>query len=145
MKAIIVSIFSLALSSFRSQPSMKLEIMALRHQLLVYQRKDKRPEIGHADRMFWSLLSKLWPRWREALYLVRPQTVIAWRRKRFREYWAKLCGTGKPGRPSVDPEIITLVRGMSRANPLWGSPHIEGELKRIRVFLARSTIEKYMI
>ena len=145
MKAIIISIFSFALSSFRSRLSMKLEIMALRHQLLVCQRKDRRPKIRSADRMFSSLLSKLWPAWREALYLVKPQTVIAWRRKKFREYWAKLSGTGKPGRPSVGPEIIALVRGMSRANPFWGSPHIEGELKKIGVFLAKSTIEKYMV
>jgi transposase InsO family protein len=95
--------------------------------------------------MFWSLLSKLWPTWSEALYLVRPQTVIAWRRKKFREYWAKLSRTGKPGRPPVDPKIIALIRDMSRVNPLWGSPRIEGELKKIGIVLARSTIEKYMV
>lgn len=123
---------------------MKMEIVALRHQLLVYQRKDQRPEIRHADRMFWSLLSKLWPAWKEALYLVKPATVIAWRCRKFREHWAKLCKHGKPGRPPVDPKIIKLIRDMSKTNPLWGSPHIKGELQKIGIYLAKSTIEKYM-
>ncbi|MCP4870614.1 MAG: transposase family protein, partial [Proteobacteria bacterium] len=34
---------------------------------------------------------------------------------------------------------------MSRANPLWGSPRIRGELRKIGIELAKSTIEKYML
>jgi hypothetical protein len=123
---------------------MKMEIVALRHQLLVYQRRDKRPKVRPMDRVFWLLLSKLWPAWREALYLVKPATVIAWRRKRFRQYWTRLSRKGKLGRPPVDPKIIKLIREMSEANPFWGSPHIKGELQKIGICLAKSTIEKYM-
>lgn len=145
MKAIIASAFSLIPSTFRSRPSMTMEIIALRHQLLVYQRKGKRPPVRPTDRIFWSVLSKLWPAWRYALYLVKPATVIAWRRKRFRQHWARLCRNGRPGRPPVDPEIIRLIRDISKANPFWGSPRIEGELKKIGILLAKSTIEKYMV
>jgi len=34
---------------------------------------------------------------------------------------------------------------MSSANPLWGSPHIVGELSKIGIDLHKSTVEKYMI
>jgi hypothetical protein len=54
--------------------------------------------------------------------IVRPETVIAWRRKKFREHWAKLSHSGNPGRPAVPKEVRDLIRRMSSANPLWGSP-----------------------
>jgi len=146
MKAVFFSIFYFVLFGFRSRLSMKMEIVALRHQLLVYQRKTKKPEIKPADRVFWSFLSKLWPAWKDCLYFVKPATIIAWRRKKFKEHWAKLCKPGKRvGRPSVDPKIIQLIRDMSQANPFWGSPHIKGELQKIGIYLAKSTIEKYML
>ena len=145
MKAVISSVLSLVSYTFVTRLSMNMEIVALRHQLLVYRRTSKRPRIGQSDRVFWSILSKLWPAWREALYFVKPATVIAWRHRKFREHWARLCGAGTPGRPRVDRTIVRLIRDMSKANPLWGSPHIEGELKKIGIQLAKSTIEKYML
>ncbi|MFC1572145.1 integrase core domain-containing protein [Candidatus Eisenbacteria bacterium] len=77
--------------------------------------------------------------------IVQPVTVIAWRRRRFREYWAKLSRSGKPGRPAVAKEVRDLIRRMSVANPLWGAPHIVGELRKIGIDLAKSTVEKYMV
>jgi len=145
MKAIILSVLNFVFSIFRSQLSMRIENAALRHQLWIYKRKDKRPEIRPIDRIMWSWLSKLWSSWESALYLVKPATVIAWRRKKFKEHWTKLCRNGKPGRPSTDPKIIQLIRDMSKANPLWGSPKIRGELQKIGIEIAKSTVEKYMI
>ena len=52
-----------------------MEIAALHHQLLVYQRKDKRPKIKPTDRILWPLISKLWPGWKDALYFVKPATI----------------------------------------------------------------------
>jgi len=141
MKAVISSVFSFVLSVFRSRLSMKMEIIALRHQLSVYQRKIKKPKIQPSDRIFWSFLSKLWPAWKDNLYFVKPATIIAWRRKKFKEHWTKLCSHGKRvGRPPVDPKIIKLIRDMSKANPFWGSPRIKGELRKIGIYLAKSTI-----
>ena len=68
--------------------------------------------------------------------IVRPETVIAWRRQRFRNYWRKLSRAGKPGRPAVAREIRGIIRRMSLANPLWGAPHIVGELKKTGIELA---------
>jgi hypothetical protein len=34
---------------------------------------------------------------------------------------------------------------MSRANPLWGSPRIHGELLKLGFDLAQSTVAKYMV
>jgi hypothetical protein len=50
---------------------MQLEILALRHQLAVYQRSPKRPRLGAADRILWAWLSRVWSGWRNALVFVQ--------------------------------------------------------------------------
>jgi len=76
--------------AFRFQLSLQLEIAALRQQLSLYQRVHRRPAIASSDRLLWSLLARLWPGWREALFFVQPRTVILWQRNRFRDYWRGL-------------------------------------------------------
>ena len=124
---------------------MQAEILALRHQLRIYQRTAKRLRIRPADRIFWSWLSRLLSGWRDSLVFVQPETVIAWRRRKFREHWRRLSRSERPGRPAVAREVRDLIRRMSSANPLWGAPHIVGELAKIGIDVTRSTVEKYMI
>ena len=124
---------------------MQIEILALRHQLGVYQRSAKRPPVRPADRILWSWLSRHWSRWREVLVFVQPETVIAWRRRKLREHWTKLSRHGKTGRPTVPRETRDLIRRMSTANALWGAPRIVGELAKIGIQVAKSTVEKYMV
>lgn len=122
---------------------MQLEILALRHQLAVYQRSVKRPQLQPADRLFWAWLSRLWSGWQQVLAFVQPRTVIAWQRKRFREHWRRLSQRGTPGRPALAKEVRDLIRQMWQANPTWGSPRIVGELRKLGIAVAKSTVEKY--
>jgi hypothetical protein len=132
-------------SGVRSRLAMQAEILALRHQLGVYQRTCARPRLKPADRMLWAWLSRAWSGWRDALVFVKPETVIAWRRRKFREYWTRLSRSGKPGRPSIPREVRDLIRRMSSANSLWGAPRIVGELAKIGIDLPRSTVAKCML
>ncbi len=95
--------------------------------------------------MLWAWLSRTWSGWREALVIVKPETVTAWRRRRFREYWTRRSRSGKPGRPAISGEVRDLIRRMSSANPLWGAPRIVGELGKIGIELPKSTVAKYMV
>jgi transposase InsO family protein len=97
-----------------------------------------------ADRLLWAWLSRAWAGWRDVLVFVQPSTVIAWQRRRFREHWARLS-YGRPGRPEVAKSIKDLIRRMSSANPGWGSPRIVGELAKLGIRVAKSTVEKYMV
>jgi len=56
-----------------------------------------------------------------------------------------LSRPGTLGRPSVAPEIRALVRKISAANPTWGSPRIRGELRKLGIEVAKSTVEKYPV
>jgi len=57
----------------------------------------------------------------------------------------KTYSAGKTGRRKKDKQIRKLIREMSMANPLWGSPRIKGELAKIGIEVAKSTVEKYMV
>ncbi|PYT94846.1 MAG: hypothetical protein DMG36_03535 [Acidobacteria bacterium] len=68
-----------ALSSIlRSRAALKLENLALRHQIGLPQRSAaKRPKLTSGDRLLWICLSRLWPDWRSALLgekIARPET-----------------------------------------------------------------------
>ena len=145
MRAAFTSLFS-PLSSFcRSRASMGLEILALRHQLTVLQRRaSKRPALRTSDRLFWVLLSRVWPQWPSALLIVKPETVIAWHRKGFRLYWT-WKSKARPGRPNVSREVRELIRKMSTSNPLWGAPRIHGELLKLGIQISQAAVAKYMV
>ena len=75
-------------STARLRVALQLEILALRHQLQVLQRaRPRRLRLGKADRWLWVVLSRVWTEWRAALFIVKPETVIAWHRRGFRVWW----------------------------------------------------------
>jgi hypothetical protein len=115
-----------------------LENVALRQQLAVLGRSGKRPKLRQRDRVFWVLLSALWPDWRSALMIVKPDTVLGWRRRGFRLLWCWKSRSRKPGRPRINEEIRRLIRRMCCENPTWGAPRIESELRLLaRVYKLR--------
>ena len=141
MAPLVYAILSAFGALLRSQLSLRAENIALRHQLAIYQRTVKRPRIRPEDRIVWCWLSRHWAPWRAVLVFVRPATVIAWQRKRFRDHWARLSSAGRPGRPRISEEIRALIRTISGANPLWGTPRIVGELAKLGINVAKSTVD----
>jgi hypothetical protein len=67
------------------------ENLALRQQLAAPQHKSKRPCLRKRDRIFWALLSRVWPNWRFALLIVQPDTVIRWHQRGFKLFWRLSC------------------------------------------------------
>jgi hypothetical protein len=129
---------------FRTQAQLGAEITLLRHQLNVLQRRaSTRPRLTAADRLLFVWLSRLFPSLRNAITIVQPDTVLRWHRSGFRLYWRwKLRSRG--GRPKVPIEVRSLIRRMSVENPLWGAPRIHGELLKLGIEVAQSTVAKYM-
>ncbi len=144
MQEVLLAVLASLRAGLRSRVALQLEVLALRHQLAVYQRCPARARIKVADRLLWAWLSRTWAGWRQVLVFVQPSTVIAWQRRRFRDHWARLS-RGEPGRPPVAKAVRDLIREMSSANPRWGSPRIVGELAKLGIHVAKSTVEKYMV
>ena len=77
---IIQAIFVFFRAFIMAHATAAAEILALRQQVAVFKQSVKRPKFRPRDRFFWALLSGLWPNWRSALVIVKPQTVIRWHR-----------------------------------------------------------------
>jgi transposase InsO family protein len=141
----LVALAAAFLAFFRSRAALQFEILALRHQLGVLQRSVKRPKLTAADRFLWAWLSAAWEDWQPSAAIMKPATVIGWHRKGFRLFWTWRIRRGNPGRPAVPVDLRTLIRAMSRDNPLWGAPRIHGELLKLGIALGESSVSKYMV
>jgi hypothetical protein len=64
------------LAFFRTRREQAIIELALRQQLAVYAQARPRPRLTSLDRTFWVALHRPWPRWKEVLVIVGPETVI---------------------------------------------------------------------
>src|ERR1700692_1373482 len=84
-----------ARSESRTRNALLLEAIALRHQIAVLERsRTRRPCFRRFDLLFWILLSRWWPQWRESLVIVQAETVLRWRCNR----WSAILGNWTPCR-----------------------------------------------
>jgi transposase InsO family protein len=131
-------------SPFRSRASLEAEIVFLRHQLNVLRRQaPTRPRLTTVDRLIFVWLYRLFPAVLSAGTIIKPDTILRWHRAGFRLYW-RWRSRCRGGRPKVPEEIRRLIREMNLANPLWGAPRIHGELLKLGIEVAQSTVAKYM-
>ena len=131
-------------SLFKSRAKLEAEILILRQQINVLRRRaPKRPHLNNTDRFLFVWLYHWFPCVLGAIAIVRPETIIRWHRAGFRAYW-RWRSRNHVGRPKVSAELRTLIGEMSRANPLWGAPHIHGELRKLGFEVAQSTVARYM-
>jgi hypothetical protein len=124
--------FGLVPCILRSRRSLLLEVLALRQQLAVLNTKHPQPRFALPDRLFWLVLRRLWSGWKEALVIVRPETVIRWHRAGFKRYWRwisryRTCA----GRSCASRELRELIFRMVAENRTWGVPRIHGELRML--------------
>src|SRR6266487_502619 len=86
MLAILWIVLIYPFSFFRPRQDLALEVLALRHQLMVLKRQTGRPKLRPSDRYLWLLLMRGWPNWRNPLILFRPETLIGWQRAGFKTF-----------------------------------------------------------
>ena len=125
-----------------------LEIIALRSQLAIFQQqltnhKISKPRCNNTFRRLWILLSKKFTAWKDALIIVKPETVLRWHRKAFKFYWRR---KSKGGRPKISRATIALIKRIHRENPLLSPEKIHERLIELAVAdaPASNTIAKYL-
>jgi transposase InsO family protein len=144
MIAFLILVLHIVVSPFKTKARLEAEIIMLRHQLNVLRRRvAPRPRLAVADRLLFVWLYRLFPSVLNAIAIVQPETIVRWHRAGFRRYW-RWKSRARGGRPKVPMEIQRLIREMSLANRLWGAPRIHGELLKLGIEVAQSTVAKYM-
>ncbi len=128
MIALLCFFLVLLAAPFKSKNRLGAENTALRHQLIVLQRKVRgRVHFTNSDRLFFIQLYRWFPSVLKAMTIIRPETVVRWHRAGFRCYWR---WKSRPfgGRPQIDADLGALIRRMRVENLLWDAPRIHGEL-----------------
>ena len=144
MSSLFVALFALVASSFRTRAALQTEILALRHQLAVFQKNaPRRLRIHRCDRLLWVVLYRFWSGWRRCLQMVQPATVLRWHRRAFTWHWTRKSRR-LPGGPEVAANLRDLIRRMHQANPLWGVPRIHGELLKLGIAVVQTTVARYL-
>ena len=145
MRPSITALLAVIRSSLRTRAELEAEILALRHQLAVLQQAaPRRLRLSRADRLLWVLLSRVWRRWRDAVEIVQPATVVRWHRRAFAWHWRWRSGQPRFGRPPIPGDVRALIQQMHRAKPFWGAPHIHGELQKLGIAISETTVAKYL-
>jgi transposase InsO family protein len=150
MIALLSLFLHILVAPFKSQARVEAEISVLRHQLNVLRRQTpSKPRLTAGDRLIFVWLYRLFPSVLSAISVIEPETVVRWNRMGFRLYW-RWKSRSRGGRPRIPAEIrrlirdSRLIRDMSLANRLLGAPRIHGELVKLGIEVAQSTVAKYM-
>jgi putative transposase len=131
--------------SARSRRNLLLENLALRQQLAVLRTRHPQPRLAAPDRLFWLVLRRFWPEWRQALLIVQPETVVRWHRQGFKMYRKWLSRHSiRTGRRPTSKELCALIFRMVAENPTWGAPRIHGELKMLGFDISERTVLRWM-
>ncbi len=119
---LLADLAGLVVLLLRPRRSVAAENLFLRRQLALYLERGAKPRrVDAATRVSLTVLSRLFD-WRDALVVVRPETLIRWHRAGWR-----------------------LFRRMATENPLWGEERIANELLlKLGLRVSPRTVRKYM-
>ena len=132
-------LFGLAVLVSRGDRAKNAELLVLRHENAVLRRNAGRVRYDPADRVWFAVLTRFIPRRRWAeVFPVTPATLLAWHRR----LAARKYDTSKRRRPgqATVRSIAGLPVRLAHENPLWGYRRIHGELTKLGVTIAPSTI-----
>jgi len=93
--------------------------------------------------MLLVLLARMVRTWKQALFIVQPETLLRWHRQGFKLYW-KYKSKATSAKPKISAETMALIKEMAAQNRLWGAERIRGELLKLGIGVCKRTIQKYM-
>jgi putative transposase len=133
----------LLVGGVRSRRALAAENLFLRKQLALFQERKVKPRrADDSTRWMMATLSRMFE-WRDALWNVKPDSLIRWHRKGFRLFWRwKSTPTGRPRLPK---DLRQLIRQMAAGNATWGEERIANELKlKLGIRVSPRTVGKYL-
>jgi hypothetical protein len=139
---LVISILRSLPALVRGREEQAIVELALRQQLSVYSQDRPRPKLNPLNRAFWVVFSRFWPRWKNALVIVRPETAVRWHRQGFRHYWRSISAPG-PGRPPISEETKILIIRMATEN-CWRARKIQAERSKLGIPVSFATISRYL-
>ena len=122
----------------RSDTAKEIEILVLRHQLAVLQRRTPQLRISWSDRAVIAALGRILPPRRRRGLLVTPATILRWHRKLVRRRWT--TRSVRAGRPAIPAGVRAVIVRLANENPTWRYRRIHGELGSLGYQIGASTV-----
>jgi hypothetical protein len=135
-----------------SEREKDLEILSLRHQLDIIERKQKTPiKPNRAEKMTLAVLTnklkqitnRSTHQLRDTLRIFQPATVLKWHRQLVQRKWTQER-KNRGGRPRISQETRELIVRLAQENPRWGYGKIEGELLKLGIQVSQTTIRNVL-
>jgi putative transposase len=152
LKHIFSTIFTFITIGRLSHPEKDLEILVLRQQLSILQRKLNHPiRPSRVEKMTLAVLITKIMRTshqstnqpRDIIRIFQPETVLRWHRELVRWKWS-YPNKNKGGRPTISKEIEKLTLRLARENPRWGYSNIQGELVKLSFKVSQPTVRNIL-
>ena len=153
---ILVQLFSTLISMARlcrmSDSEKDLEILILRHQLDILERKQKRlVRPNRAENLILAILAarlmkttkRPVDQLRDVVRIFQPETVLRWHRELVRRKWT-FRRKAKGGRPRISQQLEALIVRLARENGRWGYGKIEDELLKLGFTVSVSTVRNVL-
>ena len=133
----------------RAEHDKDVEILLLRQQLRILQRKQLRaPRLSRWEKLTLLVLANKLTgmtnstraRLGQVVLLFKPETLLKWHRELVRRKWT--FSKGLPcGRPPTSADLEALILRLAKENPAWGYGKLQGELLKLGYDIGRSTIK----
>ena len=135
---ILSAILDIITVSRQSNLEKDLEVLVLRQQLSILQRKLNSPiKPRRVEKLSLAVLTnkikhisnKSTNQLRDVIRIFQPDTIIRWHHELVRKKWTyPTINTG--GRPSISKELKNIILRLDHENPRWGYGKIQGELSK---------------
>jgi putative transposase len=141
--AVVVDMLTFFCLTLRSPSVLAAENLFLRKQHALYVERKKKPRRGTDSLRFTLAQLARFFQWRDALTVVKPDTLIRWHRKGFRLFWK--WKSRPSGRARIPVDLRKLILEMALSNPTWGEERLANELLlKIGVQISPRTVRRYM-
>jgi putative transposase len=152
LKHIFSTILSIINITRLSNQEKDLEILILRQQLSILQRKHNSPiQPNLVEKITLAVLAARLKRithrsanqLRDIIRIFQPETILRWHRELVRRKWT-YPHKNKGGRPSISQELEELILRLAHENPRWGYGKIQGELVKLSFKVSQSTVRNIL-
>lgn len=149
-------VFSVLLDLFNlrdlSDGEKDIEILILRHQLDILERKQTRPiRPSKAEKFTLAVLTENLKKMsnrsasqlRNVVRIFQPETVLIWHRELVPRKWTQ-DHKNNIGRPRITDDLEALILRLAEENPRWGYGKIGGKLIKLGVRLPQTTFRNVL-
>jgi putative transposase len=118
-----------------------LEIVLLRQQLRLYERRAAQPRPSRWEKVALASLAARLPDLSLVCLVFTPATLLRWHREIVKRKWT-FDNRPRPGRPPASAACVALIVRLARENPAWGYGKVQGELLKLGHRVSVSTIKR---